>query len=56
MSNSDNPHNGAVFQEQVKKWFEEHYHRTFVLEKKIAIGNPPKDEAVKFRAVEKHPK
>ena len=43
MSNSDNPHNGAVFQEQVKKWFEEHYHRTFVLEKKIAIGNPPKD-------------
>lgn len=43
MSNTDNPRNGALFQEQVKRWFEEHYHKTFELEKKIAIGNPPKE-------------
>lgn len=43
MSNSDNPHNGAVFQKQVKDWFEKTYQSPFVMEKKIPIGNPPKD-------------
>ena len=43
MSNSDNPKNGADFQKKVKVWFEKKYNLTFDLEKKIAIGNPPKD-------------
>ena len=43
MSNSDNPINGAIFQKQVLEWFREHYKFSFSLEKKIPIGNPPKD-------------
>ena len=43
MSNSDNPQNGAAFQKKVKCWLEKEYNLTFELEKKIAIGNPPKD-------------
>lgn len=42
MSNSDNPIKGKEFQEQVLRWFEKHYNRTFELEKSIPIGNPPK--------------
>ena len=43
MSNSDNPINGAIFQKQVLEWFRGHYKVSFSLEKKIPIGNPPKD-------------
>ena len=43
MSNSDNPKNGAKFQKQVFEWFRGHYNVSFSLEKKIPIGNPPKD-------------
>ena len=43
MSNSDNPINGAIFQKQVLEWFREHHKISFSLEKKIPIGNPPKD-------------
>ena len=43
MSNSDNPKNGADFQRKVRAWFEKKYNLKFELEKKIAIGNPPKD-------------
>lgn len=38
MSNKDNPIIGAEFQEQVRKWFEDHYDKPFVSEQKIAIG------------------
>lgn len=41
-SNNDNPKVGKQFQLEVKKWFEEHKNLSFVLEKRIAIGNPPK--------------
>lgn len=43
VSNADNPKNGATFQRLVKEWFMKEYNQTFELEKKIAIGNPPKD-------------
>ncbi len=43
MSNSDNPRNGAMFQGQVKNWFEKQYGTGFQLEVKIPIGNPAKD-------------
>lgn len=43
MSNSDNPKIGAAFQKQVQIWLQKHYQKEFVLEKKIAIGNPPKN-------------
>ena len=43
MSNSDNPRNGAIFQRQVKEWFQEHYEKSFELEKKIPIGDPAKE-------------
>ena len=43
MSNSDNPRNGAIFQRQVMKWFQEKYQKEFVLEKKLSIGNPAKE-------------
>lgn len=43
MSNSDNPRNGAVFQKQVLNWFEKHFQESFLLEKKLPIGNPAKD-------------
>ena len=43
MSNSENPINGAIFQKQVLEWFRINYRVSFSLEKKISIGNPPKD-------------
>ena len=43
MSNSDNPKKGAVFQEQVLKWFQKHYKRPFEFDKKIPIGDPAKN-------------
>lgn len=43
MSNSDNPKNGATFQRKVREWFIKEYNDDFVLERKIAIGNPTKD-------------
>ncbi len=43
MNNSDNPKNGALFQKQVMKWFQNHFEKSFELEKKIPIGNPPKE-------------
>ena len=43
MSNSDNPRKGSVFQRRVLQWFEEEYKKDFISEKKIPIGNPPKD-------------
>ncbi len=43
MSNSDNPKNGAAFQEQVMKWFIKHHGNGYELEKKIPIGKPAKD-------------
>ena len=42
MSNSDNPKNGALFQSQVKNWFQKRYASEFELEKEIQIGNPAK--------------
>ena len=51
MSNADNPRNGAMFQKHVKDWFEKKYQSPFVMEKKIPIGNPPKDH--KFDIVSK---
>ena len=43
MSNSDNPKNGADFQKQVWGYFVKKYGPGFELEKKIPIGEPPKD-------------
>ena len=43
MSNSDNPRNGAMFQRQVRDWFEKQYGTRFELEVKIPIGKPAKD-------------
>ena len=40
--NSENPGVGKRFQLEVKRWFEENKGRSFILEKKIGIGNPPK--------------
>lgn len=51
MSNSDNPRNGAIFQHQVMECFKKHYRLEFELEKKLPIGNPPKDH--KFDIVDK---
>ena len=43
MGNSDNPRNGALFQEQVRDWFQDRFGPGFELEVKIPIGDPPKD-------------
>ena len=43
MSNSDNPKNGADFQEKVQQYFIDKIGPGFELEKKIQIGNPPKE-------------
>lgn len=40
--NSENPEVGASFQRKVADWFRYEYQKDFVIEKKIAIGNPPK--------------
>ncbi len=50
MSNADNPKTGAKFQETICKWFTNHYHRKFIIDKKISIGDPPKDH--KFDVVD----
>lgn len=42
-SNSENPKVGASFQENVAEWFRRKYKKEFMVEKKILIGNPPKD-------------
>ena len=41
-SNSENPRVGKGFQLAVKRWFEESLHMEFEIERKIAIGSPPK--------------
>ena len=41
--NSEHSHIGATFQRLVRDWFGNKYDQAFELEKKIAIGNPPKD-------------
>ena len=43
MSNSENPKKGADFQRQVQEYFNKRYGLGFELEKKIPIGEPPKD-------------
>lgn len=43
MSNSDNPKNGADFQKQVQQYFVQKHGHGFELERKIPIGEPPKD-------------
>ena len=43
MSNSDNPRNGAIFQQQVLEWLRKKYHKNFELEKKLFIGSPAKE-------------
>ena len=41
--NSDNPRVGASFQRKVADWFRGEYNKSFIVEKKIPIGDPPKD-------------
>ena len=41
-SNSENPRVGKEFQLAVKRWFENSLHMEFEIERKIAIGFPPK--------------
>lgn len=43
MSNSDNPKRGALFQRQVRDWFQSNVKRPFELEKKLLIGEPAKE-------------
>lgn len=43
MGNSMNPKMGAIFQGQVKNWFEKNYNLEFKSEVKIPIGEPPKE-------------
>lgn len=44
MSNSDNPKTGANFEKEVLTWFQAHHKKgNFELQKKIPIGNPPKE-------------
>lgn len=43
MSNSENPKNGALFQRQVKEWFQKRFNTSFELEKKLPIGDPAKN-------------
>ena len=42
-SNSENYKEGASFQNKVAEWFRREYKKSFDIEKKIPIGNPPKD-------------
>ncbi len=49
--NTENPHVGAEFQGQVKKWFCEQYHKNFELDKKIAIGSSDVKKEHKFDVV-----
>ena len=43
MSNSENPRNGAIFQQQVMECLRKKYHKNFELEKKLFIGSPAKE-------------
>lgn len=43
MSNSDNPKRVALFQRQVRDWFQSNVKRSFELEKKLLIGEPAKE-------------
>ncbi len=43
-SNSENPVVGANFQKEVAQWFSEKYNRSFIIEKKIAIGYSEKKD------------
>ncbi len=54
MSNSDNPRKGAIFQNQVRDWFQANYGPGFELETKIPIGNPAKDHKFDIVNQEKH--
>ncbi len=54
MSNSDNPRNGAIFQSKVLGWYQKQYGPGFELEKKISIGNPPKEHKFDIVNVERH--
>ena len=54
MSNSDNPKNGAIFQSKVLEWFQKQYGPGFELEKKISIGNPPKEHKFDIVNAERH--
>lgn len=54
MGNSDNPRIGAVFQKQVQCWFLNKVGPGFELEKKIPIGNPPKEHRFDIVNIEKH--
>ena len=49
MNNSVNPKNGADFQKEVQQYFLTEYGPGYELEKKIPIGQPPKDH--KFNIV-----
>ena len=40
--NSENPGVGSAFQKAVARQFEQHYDKEFILEMKIAIGQPAK--------------
>ncbi len=51
MSNSDNPHIGAEFQEEVAEWFRQDRHKEFELEKKIKIGSLNEKKDHKFDIV-----
>ena len=42
-TNSENPKVGKAFQELVLKSMEEKFNTSFIMEKPIAIGTPPKD-------------
>lgn len=53
MSNSTNAYNGATFQKEVLKWFNEHYPQNFEMEKKIPIGIGEK-KLHKFDIVDEH--
>ena len=54
MSNSDNPRNGAIFQNLVRDWFLKMYGPGFEMEVKIPIGNPAKNH--KFDIVNENKK
>ena len=43
--NSENPKVGKQFQLAVKRWFERSMHQEFEIERKIAIGKPPKQHS-----------
>ena len=52
--NSENPGVGSAFQKAVARQFEQHYDKEFILEMKIAIGQPAKDHKFDIVNPEKH--